>query len=238
MKKFKGVLLSLFLVFASLSTPAHATVINHDEVVGFKELTPTTITQIAEKRFQPYLKVFNGSVPFPAVDKNGNTGGGLALTGSSNGSCGSSIGQIYARSTWYNGVWAIMYAWYFPKDESSPWMGHRHDWEGVIVWIDNPAVANPKVLAISNSMHGGYGHATPTESNMSETHPLIGYESFWPLNHQTIITNVKGGTQPLIDWNDLTVAARNALTTTDFGDANVPFKDANFGNNLEKAWFK
>nr|WP_232460817.1 NPP1 family protein [Bacillus halotolerans] len=35
--------------------------------------------------------------------------------------------------------------------------------------------------------------------------------------------DVVGGTQPLIGWDDLTPAARNALHTTDFGKANVPF---------------
>ncbi|KAE9106020.1 hypothetical protein PF010_g12585 [Phytophthora fragariae] len=31
-----------------------------------------------------------------------------------------------------------MYSWYFPKDSPSSRMGHRHDWEHVVVWINNP----------------------------------------------------------------------------------------------------
>ncbi|KAG6957842.1 hypothetical protein JG688_00010799, partial [Phytophthora aleatoria] len=45
-----------------------------------------------------------------------------------------------------------------------------------------------------------------------------------------------GETQDLIMWDHLTDAARTPLEDTDFGDANVSFKDANFetklGNNL------
>ena len=39
----------------------------------------------------------------------------------------------------------------------------------------------------------------------------------------------------MIAWESLTDAARTALQDTDFGAANVPFKDANFESNLEKA---
>jgi hypothetical protein len=46
-----------------------------------------------------------------------------------------------------------------------------------------------------------------------------------------------GGTQPLIAWESLPTAASTALEITDFGSANVPFKDANFDSNLAKATF-
>lgn len=236
-------LLSTALTAAAFTTmmpmpSVHAAVIDHDKVVGFSEVTPTNDSQKAAKTFQPFLKVYNGSVPFPAVDAQGNTSGGLQPTGSSNGQSSKSTGQVYARSGWYNGVWAIMYAWYFPKDEASPSLGHRHDWEAAIVWIDNPAVANPKVQSISYSQHGDFKNTAPTSSNMSGTHALIGYRSIWPLNHSLFSVTDIGGTQPLINWEQLTPAAQTALNTTDFGSANVPLNDSNFTNNLQKAWFK
>lgn len=126
-----------------------------------------------------------------------------------------------------------MYARYFPKDEASPSLGHRHDWEGIVVWIDHPANQNPKVLSITYSGHGK--NVQPSESNMKDTHPLIAYDSTWLLNHELHISDTAGGTQPLIGWEDLTSAARNALNITDFGKANVPFHDPNFTNHLEKA---
>ncbi|WP_458120962.1 NPP1 family protein [Paenibacillus sp. Z6-24] len=217
---------------------AHAAVINHDAVIGFSEVTPVNDSQKTAKTFQPYLKVYNGSVPFPAVDAQGNTSGGLEPTGSPNGQSSKSPGQVYVRSAWYNGSWAVMYSWYFPKDEASPGLGHRHDWECIVVWLDNPAVATPKIQSIAYSQHGGFKQAAPSSSNTSGTHPLIGYRSVWPLNHALYSVSDMGGTQPLISWEDMTQAARNALNTTDFGKANVPFKDANFTGNLQKAWYK
>lgn len=238
MRKFTSVLLLSFLVSISLVPTANAAVIAHDQVVGFNEVSPTTITQKAAKLFQPTLKVTNGCVPFPVVDAQGNTSGGLEPKGAPEGGCSSSIGQVYSRSTWYNGVWAIMYAWYFPKDESSDGLGHRHDFESAVVWVDNPAVANPKILSIAYSQHGKFANAAPSGSNTNGTHPMVEYKSIWPLNHALYLINQVGGTQPLIGWDDLTSAARNALNTTDFVDANVPFNDNNFTTNLGKAWFR
>lgn len=131
-----------------------------------------------------------------------------------------------------------MYSWYFPKDEPSPGLGHRHDWEGIVVWVDNPSIQNAKVLSIAYSGHGKFTNVQPNEKNMKDTHPLIAYNSTWPLNHELHISDQVGGTQPLIGWEDLTPEARNALNITDFGKANVPFNDPNFTNHLEKAWFR
>lgn len=49
-------------------------VIAHDAVVGFDETVPATTEGDLMLKFKPYLKVFNGCVPFPAVDADGNTG--------------------------------------------------------------------------------------------------------------------------------------------------------------------
>ncbi|KAF4316942.1 hypothetical protein G195_009540, partial [Phytophthora kernoviae 00238/432] len=65
------------------------------------------------------------------------------------------------------------------------------------------------------------------------------------LNHATSMafgsayletTSSIGEFQDLILWEQLTDAARTALDTVDFGDAKVPFIDANFAEKLEKAW--
>ncbi|MDQ0172861.1 NPP1 family protein [Paenibacillus tundrae] len=238
MKKYLLMLMVSLLACISIVPTAGAAEINHDQVTGFQEVVPATVTQKAAKKFQPYLKVFHGCVPFPAVNQQGDTSAGLQTSGASNGQCNSSSGQIYSRSAWHNGVWAIMYAWYFPKDSPSPGLGHRHDWEGIVVWLDNPAAANPQVLSIAYSGHGRFTNVTPNSSNMKGNNPLISYNSTWPLNHELGITGVVGGTQPLIGWDDLTPAARDALNTTDFGSANVPMNDHNFTNNLNKAWFQ
>lgn len=121
-----------------------------------------------------------------------------------------------------------------PKDSPSSGLGHRHDWENAIVWVDDPTKASPTILALSASAHGGYDTIT-SGFDLSGTRPLIRYFSVWPVDHQLGFIDTQGGEQPLIAWESLTDAARTALTDTDFGDANVPFKDSNFDNNLAKA---
>ncbi|KZV85286.1 NPP1-domain-containing protein [Exidia glandulosa HHB12029] len=207
-------------------------VIDHDAVVGFPQTVPSGTAGTLYLKYKPLLFVVNGCVPFAAVDAAGNTGGGLATTGSSNGGCSSNTGQVYARAATANGAFAIMYAWYFPKDEPSDGLGHRHDWEGIVVWLSN-ATTSATLLGVAASAHGDFD--TTTSPNLSGTRPLIRYFSIFPVNHQLGFTSTVGGEQPLIAYESLTDAARNALETTDFGSAIVPFKNATFTDNLAKA---
>ena len=119
-----------------------------------------------------------------------------------------------------------------PKDSPSSGVGHRHDWENFVVWLSSESTS-ASVVGMAASAHGDYD--TSTDGNFSGNSPLVGYNSNWPYDHQLVFTSVKGGQQPLIAWESLTAAAQTALTNTDFGAANVPFKDANFDNNLAKA---
>ena len=48
-------------------------VIAHTAVVGFAETVPSGTTGAVYQAYQPFLKVANGCVPFPAVDASGNT---------------------------------------------------------------------------------------------------------------------------------------------------------------------
>ncbi|SPO03309.1 related to NPP1 domain protein [Cephalotrichum gorgonifer] len=207
-------------------------VIAHDAVVGFPETVPSGDLGNLYLKYKPRLKVFNGCVPFPAVEADGDTSGGLSPTGSPSGGCSPSTGQVYARAAQHGSAYAIMYSWYMPKDSPSSGLGHRHEWEHIVVWLSGPDTS-ATVLGVAVSQHGG--HEKSTAPPMSGNTPLVGYTSVWPVNHQMIFTDEVGGTQPLIAWESLTEAARTALTNTDFGDANVPFKDSNFANELDDA---
>ncbi|KAI0753416.1 necrosis inducing protein-domain-containing protein [Daedaleopsis nitida] len=234
-----GLVLLAAAGYAAAAAIQGRAVIPHDEVVGFPETVPNDIYGQLYLKYKPHLKVVNGCVPFPAVDSDGNTRqatwhlGGLKPTGSPEGGCSSSTGQVYVRSASANGAFAIMYAWYMPKDEPSSGIGHRHDWESIVVWINDPHAADPTILGAAASGHGGF--ETTTSPNLSGTSPLIRYYSSWPLDHQLGFTSDVGGTQPIIAYESLPNAARDALEDTDFGSANVPFKEANFQNNLQKA---
>ncbi|KAI5364504.1 Putative necrosis inducing protein [Septoria linicola] len=230
---FTSAILALSAIVSAAPTPiGKRAVINHDAVKGFAQTVPSGTTGQLYLKYKPYLKVDDGCVPFPAVDAGGNTGGGLNPSGGSSDGCSSSTGQIYSRAGTYNGAYAIMYSWYWPKDSPSTGLGHRHDWESIVVWL-SAASTSATIRGVAASAHGDYD--TTTSPNLSGTSPLIRYFSTFPVNHQLGFTSTQGGQQPLIAWESLPSAARTSLENTDFGDANVPFKDANFQNNLAKA---
>lgn len=126
---------------------------------------------------------------------------GLSPTGSPNGGCSSSTGQIYVRGATVGSYYGLMYAngqllprspfahmnrysWYMPKDSPSDGLGHRHEWEGVIIWLSSAtATTAANVVAVCPSAHGGWECST-TDYTLSGTSPLVKYESIWPINHQ------------------------------------------------------
>jgi hypothetical protein len=124
-----------------------------------------------------------------------------------------------------------------PKDEPSDGIGHRHDWEGVIIWLSNGAATTAgNVVAVCPSAHGNWDCSTDGFT-LSGTSSLINYESIWPIDHSCGLTTTKGGQQPLVAWESLSAIEQSALETTDFGSANVPFIPAHFTNNLATATF-
>ncbi|KAI1874099.1 uncharacterized protein JN550_002678 [Neoarthrinium moseri] len=238
-------MLFLFSVFAivgaALAKPGRVRPrgdINHDAVVGFDETVPGTVIGDLMLKYKPYLYVVDGCVPFPAVDTDGDTSAGLAPSGDPSGDCDSSTGQVYARAESYNEAFAIMYSWYFPKDEPS-WLesvvgiGHRYDWEGIVVWLSDDT-ADGTLLGVAASYHGDY--ETSKTPDLSGSGPLIKYYTAYSiLDHSMGFTDTVGGQQPLIAWDSMPTVAQEALANKDWGDANVPFIDSNFESNLAKA---
>ncbi|EGZ16296.1 necrosis inducing-like protein NPP1 type [Phytophthora sojae] len=227
-------------VTAASLISVEAGVIGHDQVVPFPQSAATSAANIAALKFKLQIFINNGCHPYPAVNAAGDTSGGLKPSGSVNAGCkGSGYGsQVYGRSTLYNNKHAIMYSWYFPKDNPVTGLGHRHDWEHVIVWIDNPASSNATILAMTPSAHSGYStYAPPPATMVDGTSVKVEYTSSKVvINHHLEGTSTAGETQNLIMWEDMTDAARYALNTTDFGSANVPMKDGNFISKLGKAY--
>ncbi|ETI53623.1 hypothetical protein F443_03463 [Phytophthora nicotianae P1569] len=102
-----------------------------------------------------------------------------------------------------------MYAWYFPKGFWTGFASRRHDWKSIVVWIDNPALETPKIIAVSMST-----------SDTTYNHPMAS---------DYIGTNTSFREQ-------LTDAARVALNESfKFEDAEMPFNDEYFEKRLEKA---
>ncbi|KAJ4396207.1 hypothetical protein N0V93_000426 [Gnomoniopsis smithogilvyi] len=235
--------LTRILVLVGLTVFAEAAAIHprgtiaSDQIVGFPQTVPSGTTGTVYEVFQPLLHVANGCVPFPGVNAAGDTNAGLDPTGATNGGCSSNTGQIYVRGASSRGLYALMYSWYFPKDSPLSGLGHRHDWEGAIVWLNSAtSTSASNVVAVCPSQHGDWA-CTTSGFTLSGTRPLIEYRSDFPIDHAMFTTTTVGGSQPLIAWESLPAAAQNALQTTDFGSANVPFKDSAFTNNLAAATF-
>lgn len=109
-----------------------------------------------------------------------------------------------------------MYAWYWPKDSPSDGLGHRHDWESIVVWISE-ASTTATLQGVAASAHGDFDKTTTPNLMSGTSRPLIRYYNVWPVNHQLGFTSTVGGQQPLIAWESLPSAARTALENTNFG---------------------
>ncbi|OWZ00090.1 Necrosis inducing protein NPP1, partial [Phytophthora megakarya] len=170
---------------------------------------------------------------------------------------GSELGsQIYARGTEFKGVYAIVYAWYFPRGrgaisalEFRPF-GHRHNWESVIIWLDKLSLKNLKILGTSTfsfawSGLGKYNSHVPlNEQYLNGSSVKIDYHNNFLLSSTEVrVTQKEGEYQDLITWDQLPDAARDALSNTDWDltifnlyGPRMPLKDGRFNRILEKAW--
>lgn len=222
----------MFVFVCRLSMAARAAdVIDHDKVRGFPDSNSAFL-----KTFQPYLKVIEGCVPFPAVDAAGNVSGGLEPSGMENGDCSRNLGQIYVRAGEYNGQCGVMYSWFFPKEHNLGWPyigGSRYDWQDVVVWLTS-CDSEAQVESVSYSSNGRY--YVSTQPHMHGTHPLVKYHREVTGYHFSLTdTRIRGGMQPAVSWSELTEEAREALDTYDFG-MGVPFNTYNFLGNLAKSY--
>ncbi|KAG6580096.1 necrosis inducing-like protein NPP1 type [Phytophthora cinnamomi] len=250
-------LLSLLItaIAATMAFSVADASIDHDKVQPFAQPEPVTISEKAAVKFKPSLLIQTGCYPYAAVNAAGETTGGLKATGKADSDCtGSPLGsQVYGRAIWHKDLWAVMYAWYFPKDiyfGNFFQKGQRHKWVSAVVWLDNPALEKPKILAVSTyNVDGWYAIlkngppecgrrscAPPFTDYINDTSPMLMYASY-NKGSSVSTTVVRGGElQDLIMWEQLTDEARGALSETDFGEkAKVPFVDDNFKTNLEAA---
>jgi hypothetical protein len=92
-----------------------------------------------ESKFQPLLDFdTDGCYNTAAIDPSGNTNPGHDATGTPQGDCRDphqlENSNAYSRKRCNNGFCAVMYEYYFEKDQAVAGTflgGHKHDWENM-----------------------------------------------------------------------------------------------------------
>lgn len=222
-------------------------------------------------RWQPAMDYDeDGCYPTPAIDADGNLAEGLKLGGDVNGNCRDesdlSNTNMYARSKTNNGWTAYMYTLYFEKDQmydgESPsstvetgWnigkttesWGHTHDWEHIVVWVDN---AEDEVKYVSTSAHDEYETKPASQVEWDGDHPKVVYHKDGGFTHgmrhassDEELANHEGEWQypTLVSWNKFPEGIRDTLVDGDFGGTDMGIKDlahdgaVQFNDELSKA---
>ena len=128
-----------------------------------------------------------------------------------------------------------MYAWHIPTDKPA---GERHDWGQVVVWLDNPAVPHPALMAASvwdDDLRGYLKLGPPGPEFMSGVSVKLNYGKGVRVPKMSY-TTVAGQFQPLITWTQLPGHALSALNTVLWNKQMMPLSDARFTAELDSAW--
>ncbi|MFI5979882.1 NPP1 family protein [Streptomyces sp. NPDC051555] len=201
-----------------------------------------------EQTFSPaYDYDRDGCYATAAISGDGRLNPGLKLGGDVNGHCRDAAqlqnSNTYAREKCDNGWCAVMYASYFEKDQATlgpAAIGHRHDFEHVVVWIkDN------QVQYVSTSQHSGWKWYPRSAVRFDGTHPKAVYHKDGASTHFFRLANSNdeppenhtgGWFHPrLVGWNGYPAGLRDKLMNADFGAATIKITDGRFGDALNAA---
>ncbi|MEV6955310.1 NPP1 family protein [Streptomyces sp. NPDC051183] len=201
-----------------------------------------------EQTFSPaYDYDGDGCYATAAIGADGALNPGLRLGGAVNGRCHDPAqlanANTYSRQKCNNGWCAVMYASYFEKDQATlgpAAIGHTHDWEHVVVWINND-----QVRYVSVSQHSSYQVAAAASVRFDGTHPKIVYHKDGASTHAFRFANTKdeppenatrGWFFPrLVGWEGYPAGFRDKLMNADFGAATIKIKDGAFNDHLARS---
>jgi hypothetical protein len=201
-----------------------------------------------EQSFSPaYDYDGDGCYATAAIDPSGNLNPGLKLGGDVNGHCHDPAqlqnSNTYSREKCNGDYCAVMYASYFEKDQATLGplaIGHTHDWEHVVVWIN---VAANRVDYVSTSQHSTWKWYPASQVRFDGSHPKVVYHKDGASTHFFRLANANddppenythGWFYPrLVGWNGYPDGLRDKLMTANFGDATIKINDGNFGYGLE-----
>ncbi|MGP3979619.1 NPP1 family protein [Streptomyces sp. KR80] len=202
-----------------------------------------------EQTFSPaYDYDKDGCYATAAIDSNGTLNPGLKLGGDVNGRCRDKVqldnSNTYSRAKCNNGWCAIMYASYFEKDQATLGpgaIGHRHDWEHVVAWVNNN-----EVQYVSSSQHSGWKWYPRSQVRFDGSHPKVVYHKdgasthFFRLanNNDEPPENHTGGWffPRLVGWDDgYPSGLRDKLMNANFGAATIKISEGRFNDALAAA---
>lgn len=139
-----------------------------------------------------------------------------------------------------------MYGYYFEKDVAlenvcGVGAGHRHDWEHVVVWVQDN-----QVRYVAASAHGDYDNRPVGDIRMEGDRAKIVYHKEGPSTHafrfgnedDDNIENHKGVwfQGALISYEGFPDSGlRDSMIGNDWGSAAIDFSDDRFAEALEKA---
>ncbi|MEU9954303.1 NPP1 family protein [Streptomyces sp. NPDC050982] len=225
-----GTLGAMTLVVAIPAT-AHANVLT---------LLPQNANGLEQTYSPAYDYDSDGCYATAAIGADGTINPGLKLGGDVNGKCHDPAqlnnANTYSREKCNNGWCAVMYASYFEKDQVTlgpAAIGHTHDWEHVIVWINNN-----EVQYVSVSQHNSYQTLARSQIRFDGTHPKIVYHKDGLSSHcfrfasssDEPAENATGNWfyPRLVGWEGYPAGYRDKLSSADFGSATLKIDDGDF----------
>ncbi|CAI5720338.1 unnamed protein product [Hyaloperonospora brassicae] len=223
--------------FLAQGEPWKTKLIGLKQVEPFPEPEATTIGDKAGVKFKPQIHVSAGCPSYPAVNAAGETTYGDWIEETADVKCEELKvkSQVYGRSTWHLEKFAVMYTWHFP---TSPNYTERYDWEHVVVWLNNPAVANPTLEAVSIWSEGkkAYIKAAPPDAKFMDGSSVkldIGVDG---QARKLSLSPLAGQFQPLIMWDQMPNDTRSALDATKWYGLFIPLSDSRLTLALDNAW--
>lgn len=201
-----------------------------------------------EQTFSPaYDYDGDGCYATAAIGADGTLNSGLKLGGDVNGRCHDyaqlANANTYSRAKCNNGWCAVMYASYFEKDQVTlgpAAIGHTHDWEHVVVWVNGD-----EAQYVSVSQHNTYQVAARSSVRFDGTHPKIVYHKDGIGSH--CFRFASGDDEPpenatggwffprLVGWNGYPAGYRDKLMSADFGSATIKIDDGDFQYALARS---
>ncbi|KAK4182831.1 secreted protein [Podospora australis] len=238
------------LVGTSAAAAVNLTSLGLDPELLRRDPVPNKLPQCAtyaDLKWQPGLDFDRDSCyNTPAIGANGFLNPGMGCGKSPQGGCRDEIdlnnNNVYSRSRCNNGWCAHIYAYYFEKDfpnVCTAAIGHRHDWEHVVVWTKND-----KAIYVATSAHGEYYPRKASDVAWDGTHPKIVYhlegqgthamrfasKSEKPENHKK--TWFRG---TLVSYYGFpSVDLRNKMMRADWGKASIDLRDSRIEGALNK----